>query len=90
MVSPRLQHTRYGFTEGVGSNQTTQGPLLHLMELAATNPHIPSQMGPKSLSQSAPPVSMPRLVSTTYCAKLYPYRLMIVLFSWVAAPWTGP
>jgi hypothetical protein len=29
---------------------------------------------------------MPRIVSTTYYAGLYPYRLMVVLFSWVATP----
>jgi hypothetical protein len=29
---------------------------------------------------------MPRLDSTTYYARPYPYRLMVVLFSWVVAP----
>jgi hypothetical protein len=90
MVFPSLQCTCWGFTEGVGSNQTTQAPLLHLMVLATTNPHIFNQMDPKSLAQSAPSVGMARLVSTTYYARPYPYRLMVVLFSWVAAPWTSP
>jgi hypothetical protein len=56
------------------------------MVLATTNPHNPNQMDPKSLAQSAPPVDTPRLDSTTYYARLYPYRIMVVLFSWVSAP----
>jgi hypothetical protein len=35
-------------------------------------------------------VGMPRLDSTMYYARPYPYRLMVVLFSWVVAPWAGP
>jgi hypothetical protein len=54
--------------------------------MATTNPHIPNQTDPKSLAQSAPPVGMPRLVSTTYYARPYQYRLVVVLFSWVTAP----
>jgi hypothetical protein len=38
----------------------------------------------------AQPVGTPRLDSTTYYARPYPCRLMVVLFSWVVAPWTGP
>jgi hypothetical protein len=63
-----------------------RAPLLRLMVLATTNPHIPNQTDPKSVAQSAPPVGTPRLVSTTYYARPYPYRLMVILFSWVAAP----
>jgi hypothetical protein len=29
---------------------------------------------------------MPRLDSITYYVRPYPYRLMVVLFSWVVAP----
>jgi hypothetical protein len=42
------------------------------------------------LSFPAQPVGTPRLDSTTYYARPYPYRLMVVLFSWVVASWTGP
>jgi hypothetical protein len=38
------------------------------------------------LSFPAQPVGTPRLDSTTYYARPYPYRLMVVLFSWVVAP----
>jgi hypothetical protein len=37
----------------------------------------------------AQPVDTPRLNSTTYYARSYPYKLIVVLFSWVVAPWTG-
>jgi hypothetical protein len=59
---------------------------LRLMVLATTDPHISNQADPKSLAQSAPLVGTPRVVSTTYYAKPYPYKLMVVLLSWVAAP----
>jgi hypothetical protein len=42
------------------------------------------------LNFPAQPVGMPRLDSTTYYTMSYPYRLMVVLFSWVVTPWTGP
>jgi hypothetical protein len=38
------------------------------------------------LSFPAQPVGTARLDSTTYYARPYPYRLMVVLFSWVVAP----
>jgi hypothetical protein len=34
----------------------------------------------------AQPVGTPRLDSTMYYPRPYPYRLMVVLFSWVVAP----
>jgi hypothetical protein len=42
------------------------------------------------LSFSAQPVGTPRLDSTAYYARSYAYMLMVVLFSWVVTPWTGP
>jgi hypothetical protein len=35
-------------------------------------------------------VGTPRLASTTYHTRPYPCRLVVVLFSWVVIPWTGP
>jgi hypothetical protein len=37
----------------------------------------------------AQPVGTPRLESTIYYVKPYPYRLIVVLFLWVVAPWIG-
>jgi hypothetical protein len=91
MIFPSLQRTYWGFTRGVGSDHqgpplvpcgSQERPLLYLV--------IPNQKDPKSLAQSTASVSTPRLDSTTHCARPYPYRIMVVLFSWVAAPWTGP
>jgi hypothetical protein len=47
------------------------------------SPNIPAG---RHLSFPAQPVGTPRLDSTTYYARPYPYRLMVVLFSWVVAP----
>jgi hypothetical protein len=47
------------------------------------SPNIPAVC---HLSFSAQPVGTPRLDSTTYYARPYPYKLMVVLFSWVVAP----
>jgi hypothetical protein len=87
MVSLSLQRTHRGFTEGVNSDH--QGPPLvpcASQESPLLYPLISNKTDPKSLAQFAPPVSTPRLESTTYYARLYPYRLIVVLFSWVANP----
>jgi hypothetical protein len=91
MVFLSLQRTRWGFTGGVGPDH--QGPPLvsyGSQESPLLYPLIPNQTNPKILAQSAPPVDTPRLDSTTYYARSYPYRLMVVLFSWVVTPRTGP
>jgi hypothetical protein len=49
----------------------------------AASPNIPAVC---HLSFPAQPVGTPRLDSTTYYVRPYPYRLMIALFSWVVAP----
>jgi hypothetical protein len=53
----------------------------------AASPNIPAVC---HHSFPAQPVGTPRLDSNTYYARPYPCRLMVVLFSWVVAPWTGP
>jgi hypothetical protein len=50
------------------------------------SPNIPAVLPSQLRAQL---VGTPRLDSTTYYAKPYPYRLMVVMFSWVVAPWTG-
>jgi hypothetical protein len=87
MVSHSLQHTRWGFFLGVSPNH--QG--LPLAPCGSQeSPLVPNQMDRKSLAQSAPPVGMPRLYSTTYYARPYPYRLMVVLLLLVVLPGTSP
>ena len=49
----------------------------------AASPNIPAIC---HRSFPAQPVGTPRLDSTTYYVRSYPYRLMVVLFSWVVAP----
>jgi hypothetical protein len=91
MVSPSLQHTRWGFTRGVCLHH--QGPPLApcgSQEIPLLYPLVPNQTDLKSLAQSTPPVGTSRLDSTTYYVRPYLYRLMVVLFSWVAAPWIRP
>jgi hypothetical protein len=53
----------------------------------AASPNIPTVC---YRSFPAQPVGTPRLDSSTYYARPYPYRLMVVLFSWVVAPCTDP
>jgi hypothetical protein len=50
--------------------------------------HFDKPTKPRVCHRSFPtqPVCTPRLDSITYYARPYPYRLMIVLFSWVVAP----
>jgi hypothetical protein len=79
MVFPSLQRTCRGFTEGVSPDH--QGP---------PYPLVPNQMDPKRVHSICTTDWYTKLGSTTYYTRPYPYRLMVVLFSWVVAPWTGP
>jgi hypothetical protein len=91
MVSPSLQHTHWDFTGGV--NPDHQGPPLALcgfQESPLFYPLIPNQMDPKRVHSIRTTDWHAKLGSTTYYTRLYPYRLMVVLFSWVVVPWTGP
>jgi hypothetical protein len=91
MVFPSLQRTQWGFTRGVSPDH--QGPPLtpcssHKSPLPY--PLIPNQMDPKRVHSIRTPDWYAKLGSTTYCTRSYPYRLIVVVLSWVVAPWTGP
>jgi hypothetical protein len=91
MVFPSLQRTRCGFTGGVSPDH--HGPLLTpcgSQESPLPYPLIPNQTDPKRVHSIRTTNWYAKLGSTTYYTRLYPYRLMVVLFSWVVAPWTGP
>jgi hypothetical protein len=81
MVFPSLQHTHRAFTGGVSPDHP--GPPLApcaSQESPLPYPLIPNQTDPKRVH------SIRKLGSTTYYIRSYPYRLMVVLFSWVVAP----
>jgi hypothetical protein len=91
MVFPSLQHTRWGFTRGVSPDH--QGPPLALcgsQESPLPCPLITNQMDPKRVHSIRTTDWYTKLDSTTYYTRSYPYRLMVVLFLWVVAPWTDP
>jgi hypothetical protein len=91
MVSPSLQRTRWGFTRGVSPDH--QGPPLAScgsQESLLPYQLIPSQVNLKRVYSICTTDWYVKLGSTTYYTRLYPYRLMVVLFSWVLAPWTDP
>jgi hypothetical protein len=92
MVSPSLQHNHWGFTGGVSTYH--QGPLLHrvaLRRIHSFTHSFPTRRIPRESTQSAPPVgATTHENSTTYYITPYLYRLMVVPFSWLVAPWTGP
>jgi hypothetical protein len=91
MVSPSLQRTRRGFTGGVSPDH--HGPPLApcgSQKSRLPYPLIPSQTDPKRVHSIRTIDSYAKLGSTTYYTWMYPYKLMVVLFSWVVAPWTGP
>jgi hypothetical protein len=91
MVSPSLQCTHWDFIRGVSPDH--QEPLLRYVVLRKVHSFthsFPTKWIPRASTQSAPPVSKPILDFTTYYARSYPYRLMVVLFSWVVTPWTTP
>jgi hypothetical protein len=91
MVFPSLQHTHWGFTGVVSPDH--QGPPLALFgsqESPLPYPLIPNQTDPKRVHSIHIVDWYAKLGSTTYYTRPYPYRLMVVLFSWVVTPWTGP
>jgi hypothetical protein len=90
MVFPSLQRTYWGFTVGVSPDH--QGPPLApcgSQESPLPYPFIPSQTDPKRVHLICTTDWYAKLDSTTYYTMPYPYRLMVVLFSRVVAPWTG-
>jgi hypothetical protein len=91
MVFSSLQCTRWGFTGGVSPDH--QGPALApcgSRESPLPYPLIPNQTDPKRVHSIRTTDWYDKLGSATYYTRPYPYRLMVVLFSWVIAPWTGP
>jgi hypothetical protein len=91
MVSPSLHRTHWGFTGGVCPDH--QGPPLvscGSQESPLPYPFIPNQVDPKRVHSICTTDWYTKLGSTTYYTRPYLYRLMVVLFSWVAAPWTSP
>jgi hypothetical protein len=84
----------------VWASHPTRSPLLCLMgsshhSFTHINPwfsYCNFTKYPNGLPSSFPayPVGTPRLYSTTYYTRPYPYRLMAVLFLRVVATWTGP
>jgi hypothetical protein len=71
------------------SVQITKGPILHCVVLRTIHSFthsFPTRWIPRVCTQSAAPVDTPRLDSTTYYVRPYPYRLIVALLSWVVAP----
>jgi hypothetical protein len=91
MVFPSLQRTRWGFTRGVSPDHQ-RPPLAPCgsRESPLPYPLIPNQKDPKRVHSICTIDWYAKLGSTTYYTRPYPYRLMVVLFSWVVAPWTRP
>jgi hypothetical protein len=91
IVFPSLQHTHWGFTGGVSPDH--QGPPLvpcGSQESPLPYPLILNQTDPKRVHSIRTTDWYAKLGSTTYYTRPYPYRLIVVLFAWVVAPWTGP
>jgi hypothetical protein len=91
MVFPSLQRTHWGFTWGVSPGH--QGPPLAScgsQESPLLYPLNPNQMDPKRVHLIRTTNWYAKLGSSTYYTRPYPYRLMVVLFSWVVSPRTGP
>jgi hypothetical protein len=91
MVFPSLQRTRWGFNGGVHPDH--QGPLIvscGSQESPLPYPLIPNQTDPKRVHSIRTTDWYVKLGSATYYTRPYKYRRMVVLFSWVVAPWTGP
>jgi hypothetical protein len=71
----------------------TKGPLLCHVVLSRVHSlthTFPTKQIRGESTLPAPLIDTPRLASITYYIKPYPYRLMVVLFSWVVTSWTGP
>jgi hypothetical protein len=91
MVSPSLHRIRWVFTGGVSPDH--QGPPLAScgsQESPLPYPLIPNQADPKRVHSICTTDWYAKLGSTTYYTRPYPCRLMVVLFSRLVAPWTGP
>jgi hypothetical protein len=91
MAFPSLQHTCWGFTGCVSPDH--QGPPLAScgsQESPLPYPLIPNQADPKRVQSIRTTDWYTKLGSTTYYAMPYPYRLMVVLFSWEVAPSIDP
>jgi hypothetical protein len=91
MVFPSLQHTQWGFIGGLSLDH--QGPPLASCGSQKSPLHyplIPIQTDPKRVHSICTANWYAKLCSNTYYTWSYPYGLMVVLFSWVVAPWTGP
>jgi hypothetical protein len=91
IVSPSLLHTHWGFTGGVSPDHqglplvpcgSQESPLLY--------PPVHNQKGPKRVHSIRTTDCYAKLGSATNYTRSYPYRLMVVLFSWVVVPRTGP
>jgi hypothetical protein len=90
MVSPSLQCTRWGFTGGVSPDH--QGPPLApcgSQESPLPYSLIRNQTDPKRVHSIRTTNWYTKLVSATYYTRPYPYRFIVVLFSWVVAPGTS-
>jgi hypothetical protein len=85
MVFPSLPRTRWGFTGGVSPDH--QGPPLApcgSQKNPLPYPLIPNQTDPKRVHSIRTTDWYAKLDSTTYYTRPYPYRLMVVLFSWLS------
>jgi hypothetical protein len=63
--------------------QNTMGPLFRCVVLRRVHSFthsFPAKRIPRESTQSTTPIGTPRLDSTTYCARSYPYRLMLYYF----------
>jgi hypothetical protein len=91
MVFPSLQRTRWGFTGGVTTDHL--GPPLApcgSQESPVPCPLIPNQANPRRVHSIRTTKWYTKLGSATYYARPCPYRLMVIQFSWVVIPRTGP
>jgi hypothetical protein len=83
MVFPSLQHTRWGFTGGVSLDP--QGPPLApcgSQESPLLYSLIPCHTDPGRVHSIRTIDWYAKLGSTIYYTRPYPYRFMVVLFSW--------
>jgi hypothetical protein len=88
---PSLQRTHWGFTGGVSPDHQ-RPPLLPCGSQESPLPYllILNQTDLKRVHSIRTTDWYAKLGSTTYYTIPYPYRLMVVLFSWVVTSWTVP
>jgi hypothetical protein len=68
------------------SVQITKGPFYRhvvLKRVYSFTHSFSTRQTPRDTTQSSLPIGTPKLDSTTYYVRPYPYRCMVVLFSWV-------